>query len=102
MLTMHVCLAVQGVKDISFSNDGRKFLSTSYDKVVKLWDTETGQVLLNNLFDLPHIPVSYRQSKQDTPSGSGTKAATTALFLLPWRGQCSPGIKLSDPAAHLF
>lgn len=37
---------MQGVKDISFSNDGRKFLSTSYDKVVKLWDTETGQVLL--------------------------------------------------------
>ncbi len=36
---------VQGVKDISFSNDGRKFLSSSYDKVVKLWDTETGKVL---------------------------------------------------------
>lgn len=27
------CVVVQGVKDISFSNDGRKFLSTSYDKV---------------------------------------------------------------------
>lgn len=36
---------LQGIKDIQFSNDGRKFLSTGYDKVIKLWDTETGQVI---------------------------------------------------------
>eukprot|EP00884_Botryococcus_braunii_P023228 jgi/Botrbrau1/958/Bobra.114_1s0003.2 len=35
----------KGVKDICFSNDGRKFLSTSYDKVIKIWDTETGQAI---------------------------------------------------------
>ena len=35
------------MKDINFSNDGRRFLSTSYDKVVKLWDTETGQVQMS-------------------------------------------------------
>lgn len=33
----------QAVKDVSFSNDGRKFLSCGYDRQMKLWDTETGK-----------------------------------------------------------
>ncbi|CDW56309.1 pre mrna splicing factor; pre mrna processing fac tor [Trichuris trichiura] len=31
------------VRDICFNNAGREFLSASYDRFVKLWDTETGQ-----------------------------------------------------------
>lgn len=33
------------IRDITFNNDGSKFLSSSYDKTVKLWDTETGEIL---------------------------------------------------------
>lgn len=33
------------MKDVYFSNDGHQFLSTAYDKVIRRWDTETGQVL---------------------------------------------------------
>lgn len=36
---------VKAVKDLSFSNDGRQFLSCGYDRQMKLWDTETGQCI---------------------------------------------------------
>uniref|UniRef100_A0A1D2A1Q3 Pre-mRNA-processing factor 17 n=1 Tax=Auxenochlorella protothecoides TaxID=3075 RepID=A0A1D2A1Q3_AUXPR len=35
----------KGVRDAWFSNDGRKFVTTGYDKVIRLWDSETGAVL---------------------------------------------------------
>jgi pre-mRNA-processing factor 17 len=33
------------VRDVTFNNDGSKFLSASYDRFVRLWDTETGQCI---------------------------------------------------------
>ena len=30
------------MRDICFSNDGKRFLTASFDRFVKLWDTETG------------------------------------------------------------
>lgn len=33
------------VRDICFSNDGTQFLTASYDKNLKLWDTETGNMI---------------------------------------------------------
>lgn len=35
----------KGVRDICFTNDGRKFITASFDKYLKLWDTETGQCI---------------------------------------------------------
>ena len=36
---------MKAVKDVTFSNDGRQFLSCGYDRQMKLWDTETGQCI---------------------------------------------------------
>lgn len=35
----------QAVRDINFNNSGKLFLSAAYDRYIKLWDTETGQVV---------------------------------------------------------
>ncbi|KAJ8906443.1 hypothetical protein NDN08_002936 [Rhodosorus marinus] len=35
----------KSVRDVAFSGDGKHFLSASYDRTVKLWDTETGQYI---------------------------------------------------------
>ena len=32
-----------GVKGVDFSSDGARFLSCSFDRHVRMWDTETGQ-----------------------------------------------------------
>ena len=48
----------KGVRDITFSNDGRRFLTASYDKYLKLWDTETGQCI--SRFTTKRIPYCVR------------------------------------------
>jgi len=47
-----------GVRDISFSFDGIQFLSTSFDKSIKLWDTETGKV--KRTYELKKIPLCIK------------------------------------------
>uniref|UniRef100_A0A182RI67 Pre-mRNA-processing factor 17 n=1 Tax=Anopheles funestus TaxID=62324 RepID=A0A182RI67_ANOFN len=35
----------QAVRDVSFNNKGERFISAGYDRYLKLWDTETGDVI---------------------------------------------------------
>ncbi|KAI3860282.1 hypothetical protein MKX03_030964 [Papaver bracteatum] len=46
-----------GIRDISFSNDGTKFLSTGYDKNIKYWDTKIWHVI--STFSTGKVPYIY-------------------------------------------
>ncbi|KAL7226728.1 hypothetical protein ACSBR1_021741 [Camellia fascicularis] len=48
----------KAVRDIWFCNDGTKFLTAGYDKNIKYWDTETGQVI--SAFSTGKIPYVVR------------------------------------------
>lgn len=58
----------KAVRDVTFSNDGRRFLSAGYDRQIKMWDTETGQCV--RAFSNGKIPYVVRfhpdEDKQDT------------------------------------
>ncbi|KAK9199921.1 hypothetical protein WN944_015115 [Citrus x changshan-huyou] len=53
----------KAVRDISFCNDGTKFLTASYDKNIKYWDTETGQVI--RTFSTGKIPYVVKLNPDD-------------------------------------
>ncbi|KAF9581302.1 hypothetical protein BGW38_001730 [Lunasporangiospora selenospora] len=44
----------KAVRDVTFNNDGTRFMSASYDRNMKLWDTETGQCI--STFSTKKIP----------------------------------------------
>jgi len=37
----------KGIRDVCFNIDGSRFLTASFDKHIKLWDTETGECLMD-------------------------------------------------------
>ena len=48
----------KGVRDVCFDHDGHRFLSCSYDRYIKLWDTETGQCIRR--FTNRRVPYTVR------------------------------------------
>ncbi|KAK4447824.1 WD40-repeat-containing domain protein [Podospora aff. communis PSN243] len=46
----------KAITDLSFNNDGKKFLSGGFDRWIRLWDTETGQCVNRfNSGKTPHV-----------------------------------------------
>jgi pre-mRNA-processing factor 17 len=52
------------VRDVNFSHDGRHFVTASYDKWVKYWDTETGQCIARRTTGkVPYCAVLHPEEK---------------------------------------
>ncbi|KAG0181549.1 hypothetical protein DFQ28_010177 [Apophysomyces sp. BC1034] len=69
----------KAIRDIAFNNDGRKFLSASYDRYMKLWDTETGK--LDKLFDTRSGDITQEYDQHLGPVNSITFVDDNRRFI---------------------
>lgn len=57
----------QGVKDLCFTEDGTRFISCSFDKYVRYWDTETGKCISKYTTDrVPYCLKFYPEGEPQT------------------------------------
>ncbi len=56
------------VRDCCFANNGEQFISASYDRYIKVWDTETGIRLAYSPSRCPSCSLSFFFSFCDTVS----------------------------------
>lgn len=62
----------EAVRDVSFNPDGTRFISVSYDRYVKLWDTETGQMISKHTSKmLPFCGKIYPENENEMLVGYG-------------------------------
>ena len=66
----------KGVRNICFSKDGSRFLTTSYDKWIKCWDTETGKVIWRGTSGkMPYDATLYPDNENEFIVGQQNKVA---------------------------
>lgn len=75
------------MRDVNFNVDGTSFLSASYDKSVKLWDTETGK-----------IPICSYDGSDSTTNISGQVKSRFPMRKIPYCVAFNP----SEHKQHLF
>ncbi|MFN0204403.1 MAG: WD40 repeat domain-containing protein, partial [Bacteroidia bacterium] len=66
----HLAGHTESINSLSFSHDGKKICTASYDKTVKIWDNETGKILQD-------FKVNVKHENKETISPNGKKVCTT-------------------------
>jgi serine/threonine protein kinase/WD40 repeat protein len=83
----------QPVTALSFSSDGARLISGGSDGLVKVWDTESGQELLNWQDLREPVKFVLFAGEHTLASGDGTQAAQIAAAF-PWCDKILPGDQL--------
>jgi pre-mRNA-processing factor 17 len=64
----------KSVNDVTFNNDGTEFLTASYDRYMKLWDTETGACKAKfTTGKTPHVLRFYPEDNKQFVAGMSDK-----------------------------
>lgn len=84
----------KSVRDICFSNDGTQFLSASYDRNIKLWDTETGRCI--SVFSNRKIPYCVKFNPDNDKQHSFI-AGFNDKRIIQVRGSCALHFLLITP-----
>ncbi|KAL2117584.1 hypothetical protein VTJ04DRAFT_7244 [Mycothermus thermophilus] len=78
----------KAVTDLSFNNDGTKFLSGGFDRRIRLWDTETGQCVNRfNCGKTPHV-IKFNPSSEN---GHEFLAGLSDNRILQYDSRAGPG-----------
>ena len=85
------------VMSVAFSPDGKRLATASQDQTVKIWDTQTGQMLITLTHEPPGVRALGLWDVAFSPDGRWIAASSQDGTISLWDGQNVAGSDCADP-----